>query len=200
MSDMAERRSNIGCVIMASGQGRRFGGNKLMATLGGRPLIDYILQATDGLFQRRLVVTGHESVREYCRSRGAEVLFHSEPERSDTIRLGIEALADCSHCVFCMGDQPLVKRESLQKMLLAAQAEPDKIWRFAAQGVPGAPVLFPKKFFPGLSALPSGEGGGYIIKNNPNEIRAVNVAVCELMDADTPIELARIEKMLVNFS
>ncbi len=171
-----------------------------MAVLGGRPLIDYILQATDGLFQRRLVVTGHESVREYCRSQGVEVLFHSEPEKSDTIRLGITALADCSHCVFCMGDQPLVKRESLEEMLRAAQAEPGKIWRFAAQGVPGAPVLFPRKFFSGLAALPSGEGGGYIIKNNPTEIREVKVAVCELMDIDTPNDLERIEKMLVNFS
>lgn len=189
----------IGCIIMASGQGRRFGGNKLMTPLGGRPLIDYILQATAGLFQRRLVVTRHESVQEYCLSHGAEVLLHREPERSDTVRLGIEAMADCSHCLFCMGDQPLIKRGSLEKILLAAQTEPDKIWRFSAKGVPGAPVIFPRKFFPELAHLPVGEGGGYVIKNNQSEIREVNVDVCELMDVDTPKDLQRIEKMLVDF-
>ena len=199
MSDMEARTTRIGCIIMASGQGRRFGGNKLMAPLGGRPLIGYILQATDGLFPQRLVVTRHESVQEYCCSHGAEVLLHREPERSDTIRLGIEAMADCSHCVFCMGDQPLIKRDSLEKMLLAAQAEPDKIWRFSADGVPGAPVLFPQKFFPELADLPVGEGGGYVIRNNPSEIREVNVSVCELMDIDTPADLQRIEKILVDF-
>ncbi|MDO4203606.1 MAG: nucleotidyltransferase family protein [Selenomonadaceae bacterium] len=196
---MAAGMTRIGCVIMASGQGRRFGGNKLMATLTGKPLIDYILQATEGLFQRRVVVTRHESVRQYCLSQGAEVLFHCEPERSDTIRLGIEAMADCTHCMFCMGDQPLIKRESLEKMQRAAQTAPDKIWRFSADGVPGAPVLFPRKFFLELADLPAGEGGGYVIRNNPSEIMEVNVDVCELMDIDTPADLQRIEKILVDF-
>ena len=34
----------LGCVIMASGTGQRFGGNKLLADFGGRPLISCILK------------------------------------------------------------------------------------------------------------------------------------------------------------
>ena len=38
----------IGCVIMASGLGKRFGSNKLMADFNGKPMIYRILSATDG--------------------------------------------------------------------------------------------------------------------------------------------------------
>ncbi len=200
VSDMAAGTNNIGCIIMASGQGRRFGGNKLMASLAGRPVIDYILRVTEGLFQRRLTVTRHKTVEEYCLSHGAEVLLHQEPERNDTIRLGIEAMADCSHCMFCMGDQPLINRKSLEKMLLAAQAEPDKIWRLSANGVPGAPVLFPRKFFAELSALPMGEGGGYVIRAYREEVCTVEADVQELMDLDTQEDRERAEKILVDFT
>ena len=51
---------SLGCVIMASGLGRRFGGNKLLAELGGKPLLQWVLDATQGMFGcRRVVVTRH---------------------------------------------------------------------------------------------------------------------------------------------
>ena len=62
-----------GCVIMASGLGKRFGGNKLMADFHGKPMIQRALDATEGLFTRRVVVTRHESVAELCREQNVEV-------------------------------------------------------------------------------------------------------------------------------
>ena len=41
---------HLGCVIMASGLGKRFGGNKLMADFDGQPLICRALTVTDGPF------------------------------------------------------------------------------------------------------------------------------------------------------
>lgn len=46
---------NLGCVIMASGLGKRFGGNKLMADFDGQPLICRALTVTDGLFHTALL-------------------------------------------------------------------------------------------------------------------------------------------------
>ena len=53
---------HLGCVIMASGLGKRFGGNKLMADFDGQPLICRALTVTDGLFSHRVVVTRHADV------------------------------------------------------------------------------------------------------------------------------------------
>ena len=84
----------IGCVIMASGLGKRFGGNKLMADFHGKPMIQRALDATEGLFSRRVVVTRHESVAELCWAQNVEVVLHDLPGRNDTVRLGLEALGD----------------------------------------------------------------------------------------------------------
>ena len=46
---------HLGCVIMASGLGKRFGGNKLMADFDGQPLICRALTVTDGLFHIALL-------------------------------------------------------------------------------------------------------------------------------------------------
>ena len=48
--DLDSPYGQSGCVIMASGLGKRFGGNKLLARLKGRPLIQYALDATEGIF------------------------------------------------------------------------------------------------------------------------------------------------------
>ncbi len=65
----------VGCVIMASGMSRRFGSNKLLADFGGGPMLLRALEATEGVVQRRVVVTRHEEVAALCRARGAPVLF-----------------------------------------------------------------------------------------------------------------------------
>ena len=83
----------LGCVVMASGMGRRFGGGKLLAGLWGRPLLQYALDATGGVFLRRVVVTRDPAAAALCREQGIETVLHSQPYRSDTVRLGLEALA-----------------------------------------------------------------------------------------------------------
>ena len=50
--DLDDPFGNIVCVIMASGLGRRFGGNKLMADFCGQPMVCRILDATEGVLCR----------------------------------------------------------------------------------------------------------------------------------------------------
>ena len=95
----------IGCVIMASGLGKRFGGNKLMADFHGKPMIQRALDASEGLFAKRVVVTRHEQVAALCRKQHVDVVLHDLPNRNDTVRLGLEALGDLDACMFLPGDQ-----------------------------------------------------------------------------------------------
>ena len=183
----------IGCVIMASGMGRRFGGNKLMADFRGEPMICRALAATQGLFDRRIVVTRHEDVAALCRDRGVECLLHDLPDRSDTVHLGLEAVGDVEMCLFCPGDQPLLSWETVAALLHTAQDKPDVIWRVSHEGTPGAPILFPSWAFGELSQLPPGMGGGFIAKKYPERVRLLPVREgAELMDADTPAALERL--------
>ena len=177
----------IGCVIMASGLGKRFGGNKLMADFQGKPMIQRALDATAGLFAKRVVVTRHEQVAALCREQHVEVVLHDLPNRNDTIRLGLEALGDLDACMFLPGDQPLLRRETVAMLLESRKEHPDSIIRPAHEATEGSPVLFPSWAFPELLSLPEGKGGGAVIQKHPHEVCLVPVAnPFELADADTP--------------
>lgn len=177
----------VGCVIMASGMSRRFGSNKLLADLGGGPMILRALEATEGVVQRRVVVTRHEEVAALCRARGAAVVLHDLPHRNDTVRLGLEALGELDGCMFLPGDQPLLRRETTAALVRAWEADQERILRPACGDTPGAPVLFPRWAFPELLALPEGKGGSYVLRRHPDRVAVLPVAdPYELMDADTP--------------
>ena len=142
-------KSEIGCVIMASGLAKRFGSNKLLAEFDGKPLLCRAFAVTEGL--HRVVVTRSTEVQALCEKYGIPVLHHAHPLRSDTVRLGLECLLPrfpaMSGCVFLPGDQPLLTMKTLCCMVSAFCAEPDRksqIFRLCEpqSGTPGSPVLF----------------------------------------------------------
>lgn len=178
--------AQIGCVIMASGLGRRFGGNKLMENLGGKPLIGHVIDKTTGLFAERVVVTRSSEVAEYCREKGVACILHEKPYRSDTVRLGITEMAEMDSCMFCPGDQPLIKRETMEKIIALACKEPGYIYRLYKNEKHGMPVVFPKKVFEELGRLPEKKGGRFVIDNHKELLKVVEaIDEIELFDIDT---------------
>lgn len=183
-----------GCIIMASGLGRRFGGNKLMANFMGKPMIQYVLDATEGMFDKRVVVTRHEDVAQLCRNRNVNVVVHDLPYRSDTVRLGLEALSDVELCMFCPADQPLFRKETAATLLQCALNQKHLIWRTGCNEIPGSPVVFPKWAFSELMNLPEGKGGSWLLQKYPDKVEAIQVSnQYELMDVDTPETMKLLE-------
>ena len=188
----------IGCVIMASGMAKRFGSNKLLADLGGKPVLQWILDTTDGMFCRRIVVTRNPETAAFCRSLGLQVILHALPNRCDTIRLGLEAVGtDASAVLFCQGDQPFVHRDSLIAMAQAAMTDRGKIFRLGYGDLLASPVIFPKALYGELSSLPPGAGGGYVMKQHPDLVQKIEAqGAHELWDIDTPEDLKKMQLFL----
>lgn len=196
-----------GCIVMASGVGARFGGNKLMAELCGAPLVGHVVRATDDLFSRRVVVTRHADVTALCETLGAQVILHDEPCRNDTVRLGMEAMDGCDTVTFVQGDQPLIRPASIAALLRAAERDAAgavecnaavssvaRIWRTSFDGVPGAPMLFPSWAFDELRSLPRGKGGGFVAKTHAEYVRTIEVSSeWELFDVDTRDDLEQLQ-------
>ncbi|WP_405321628.1 selenium cofactor biosynthesis protein YqeC [Frisingicoccus sp.] len=185
--EQQDEQRKIGCVIMASGLGVRFGGNKLMAEFQGKTFIQRVLDLTASAgFAKRVVVTRNEAVREICREQKVDVIFHDYPNRNDTVRLGIDFMYDTDGCMFCPCDQPLLKAESLKRLMDAFLKDDKKIYRLSYGEKQGTPILFGKMYFRELDSLPEKCGGSYLIRRYPESVDLVSAGAWEeLFDIDT---------------
>ena len=181
---------------MASGLGRRFGGNKLLVPFRGKPLIEWALAATDTpLISRRVVVTRYPQIEELCQKKGIPTVLHTLPDRSDTVRLGLDALKEYGPdgCLFCPCDQPLLTGRSVEAMAVQFRKEPTFLYRLSWENTPGSPILFPKSCFAELKRLPPGRGGSYVANLHAAQVRLVEaVSFPEMEDVDTPEDLQRL--------
>ena len=185
----------VGCVIMASGLGKRFGGNKLMSDFRGEAMIAKALHASRSLKENRVVVTRHQDVAELCREHGVQVVLHDLPHRSDTVRLGLEALGDVDACLFLPADQPLLRSQTVEQLVAHWENNQQRMVRPSYEDTPGAPVVFPAWTFPQLRNLPEGKGGGWVMKQHPEWVENLPIDdQYELMDADTPQTLEMLQK------
>ena len=197
-----ERRfSRLGCVVMASGESRRFGSNKLLAPFSGSTVLGSTAAAlpTDLLDVR--VVTRSSEVAELAESCGATAVLHDGPLQSDTIRAGLAAVGDASACLFVPGDQPLLSAASVRALVLASVQHPSAIVRLAFEGVPGSPVIWPCGCFEELAALEGDVGGSELLRTRPDLADRVILVeasrACELADIDTPRQLEELTRLIL---
>ncbi|MCX6156175.1 MAG: sugar phosphate nucleotidyltransferase [Candidatus Kapabacteria bacterium] len=115
---------NLSVVILAAGKGKRMNNPnmaKVMAPLGDKPLITYVLEQVQKLNPKKIiVVVGHqkESVIEYIKFINIQNLFFAE--QNDQLGTG-HAVAqaaeylmnDNGNVLILAGDVPLLKSESL---------------------------------------------------------------------------------------
>lgn len=181
---------------MASGISSRFGSNKLMTELKGKPLVQYAIDNTAGLFDRVIILTRSAEVRDYAQVRGIECFFHELPTRNLAVRLGMEQLAAEDGVMFYQCDQPYVSRRSLLNMNERFEQRPDGIVILASNGEGGSPVIFSRRFFAELMELPDGRGGAYVIEQHRAEVQLVEaLEAYELWDVDTPEDLEMLEQI-----
>lgn len=142
----------VGCLLMAAGNAKRFGENKLLCAAGdGRSLIEHALDAIPReCFARVLVVTQYPEIAALAKERGFETLQNRHPERgqSETIRLGTRALSDCGAICFMVADQPLLRRETLTREVDFFSSHREHIVALGHNGVRGNPCLFPRPLLP----------------------------------------------------
>ena len=193
-----DRREGCGCVVLAAGQGRRFGGDKLLAPFRGRPLIRWALDAVPtGETDRCAVVSGEEEVLRMAEEHGFLPVKNEAPELgvSHSLRLGLEALGECRWAAFLVADQPGLRRETVARAIRAAREAPDRIVALAWRGRQGNPRVFPAEFFPELMELTGDRGGSAVAARHPSRLLLVETEREELADVDDRAALAALDEL-----
>ena len=120
----------IGCIVMAAGNARRFGSNKLDARVEGKTLLRRALEAVPAsCFARVAVVTQYPQGMELAREMGFLPVENSRPDLglSHTIALGMAHMQDMDAVLFQVSDQPLLRRESAPLRETVARAPLERL-------------------------------------------------------------------------
>ena len=172
----------LAAVVLAAGAGSRFGGGKLLATIGGRPVLQHVLDriANAGIGDV-VVVLGDDAdaVEGAIDWREARRVRNPEPSRglASSLGLGMDALGDRVDAVLIvLGDQPRVPLGAILPRLVAA-ADPDRpIAVPVYAGDAGRnPVLMRREAFALIREATGDRGLGPILTAHPELVREVRV-------------------------
>ncbi len=198
---MSQERLPLAGIVLAAGMSRRFGANKLLAPLHGKPLIRTVVEAAlASRLARLFVVLGHESDR----VRGAiggladderlEIVINADyaDGQSSSVRAGLRAATvDFTAAMFLMGDQPWLDRQIIDALIHAFQASEKDICYPSHQGKRRNPVIFGARFFPQILALTGDVGARALIEANPGAACIVDYAqAAPFRDVDRAADLA----------
>ena len=181
----------IGGLVLAAGEGRRFGATKQLADLRGRPLLEYALEAMAGI-SPRVVVLGHaadEIVARVDLHGATPVVCDGWAEgQAASLRCGLAALPGCDAVAVVLGDQPGVTAAAVEAVAAAAGDE-DAV-RATYDGAPGHPVLLRRPLLDRAGELHGDTGFRDLLADAM--VREVEIGdLADPADIDTREELAR---------
>lgn len=188
----------VGAVVLAAGLSSRFGGNKLLAPMGGRPLLGHALTAlcaAEGI-ARCAAVVSDERVAQVVREYGVQVIDNREPERGQahSIVLAAQAMRDMDALLLMAGDQPLLRADTLTRLIRAFEESGKGIACLQDGTHRGNPAIFSAAYYDRLRALTGDRGAGGLLRACEADCTVVRCALeDELADADTPQALAQIQ-------
>ena len=181
---------NIACILLASGYGRRYGGNKLLALREGVPLYRRAFAALPpALFSPAVVTSQYGQILADAGRAGYLPIQNCHPWEGVAagIRLGLQAARHSDGALFAVCDQPNLTTNSIIKLLNAFSESPDRIHALSWQEKKGNPVIFPRALYPELMALTGDTGGSAVIRSHRALLTLTEVSdPAELMDVDTP--------------
>jgi len=196
---------NAAALVLAAGRSSRMGGpNKLLAEIGGRPLLRIVVEAVLASRARPvIVVTGHQRERVEAALAGLPIDFVHNPNFADglgsSLRAGIASLpAQADAVIVCLGDMPQVEGAMIDRLVGAL--DPDKGALIAVptiEGQRGNPVVWSRRFFPDLMTVEGDIGARHLIGRYSEAVVEVPLTgTAALTDIDTPEALQAVKAEL----
>lgn len=192
------KHKKVDAVVMASGYSKRFGGeDKLLKKIEGVSVIEYLFKNLKTLpFKSVNVVGRNVQVERLSRKYGYRYIENKKSDlgQSESIKAGMKVCFG-EGMMFFTGDQPLLKTESILKLLQAFQEE-DLITRPVFEGVPCSPVIFPARYREELLKLEGDNGGRKVIRGAKIIKEVEFIDGNEFKDIDTEKDFRVIEGIM----
>lgn len=192
---------DVAIVLLAAGNARRFGADKLMADFEGAPLG---LRAAHEL--ARVAAAAHFAVCQpdaliaaHYRRLGFEIVENSNPGigLSGSLHLAVEAAlrTDAQALLIALADMPFVQAAHVEALIAACT---DNVVASFDGHQPMPPAIFPRSHWPDLLAT-AGDAGARHILAHAEKIAAPAGTLCDIDTADdlaaSKVSLHRIDRL-----
>jgi molybdenum cofactor cytidylyltransferase len=179
----------VDAVVLAAGLSARFGGDKLLHPLAGKPLGAHIATTLAGLpLAARFAICPLDATarRELFQRHGFEIVDNPYPERGmgTSLALGarhaLETGADAM--LVCLADMPYVTAEHLMAMMGVSA----RVVATESEGVRSPPAVFSREVLPELAALTGNHGARALLES----AATITADPSLVRDFDTPGDFA----------
>jgi CTP:molybdopterin cytidylyltransferase MocA len=194
--------NHISAILLAAGQSTRMGSNKQLLPLAGKPFIRHCI---DNLFEAGVndivVVLGPSGnqIEPVISELPVFIVWNSvqESDMAGSVRIGVNALPDnVTGVLVCLGDHPLVKATTIQKISDHFVTHPDKIIIPRYDGKKGHPTLFPRAVIEEIFAVSTLRD---IVHRSHNRLAFLDISDPGVtMDIDTPKDFEMIATAGIN--
>ena len=176
----------ISAIVMASGFSSRMGQNKLLMKYNDKFLIEHTLDIISKCdFKEKILVTQYEEIKKSGEKLNFKVVTNKFPNngQSESIKLGIKNSIESEGYMFFVGDQPLLDRNDIEKLIKVFKEDTSYIVIPKYKGRRGNPVIYPSIYKEQILKLQGDKGGKTIIKSS-DKIKYVDVLENTLFDID----------------
>lgn len=189
-------------VLLAAGEGRRFGGIKQLADLSGEPMCRRVATRLLALGCPLVVVTGAhaEAVERALDGLALETVRHDDWQQGlgSSIARGaqhvLQYFGTSTSILVCLADQPLIDASHFKRLLARHGEVPNRLVGTRQGDVTGPPVLFPGDCLSELAAWKDGRGARALLEREAARVERLSVP--EVLDVDTLDDLERVRARL----
>ena len=190
------------CVLLAAGRSSRYPGDKLLAELNGRPLLEHAASMLAAIsFRAHIAVVPPDAPgrQERLAALGFAVSVNLNPEagQGSSLRAGAAAAAAYlpQALVLALADMPFVPEAHIRRLLSRLDPADPKSIAFSRSGAAeggwrGPPAAFGPGWLPELARAEGDKGARPILTAAPGE-SGLSVPAEWLQDFDAPADFAR---------
>lgn len=187
----------IDIILLAAGNSVRYGGNKLLVEINGKPMFQYAIDmavychiALDCI-GKIIVVSQYDEIKKYVESQGIDIRYVENRESykgiSTSIKLGINEADLENDMMFLVCDQPYLKEKTIKGLVLGYLETEKPLACVISDGQSGNPCIFSKRYRNELLQLEADKGGKGILNRDKNLVYPFYVEEnTELQDIDRP--------------
>lgn len=180
----------ISGIVLAGGTSSRLGQPKQLLELGGRPVLQHVLDAAAraGL-EELIVVLGHAAADVSSAVRlpaGARSVFNPDfaTGQSSSLKVGLRAASpQAKAALILLGDQPRMGTEVIRAIVDAYRKTGALVVQARYRGIPGHPVLLDRGVWAEVEAVEGDRGARDLLAAHPEWMHRVD------FDAELPADI-----------